>query len=83
MGSAGGTSRRVGMYTWQKGGGENRPRGRRTWVSLRGVHLVCVIGLYRPIAAQEELPAQWGEEPAYAVGDWLGVRLVGHTLCAA
>lgn len=64
-----------------KGDDENRSRGRRTWVSLRGVHLVRVLGLHRPIAAQEELPSQRGEEPADAVWDRLGVGLVGHALC--
>lgn len=50
-----------------------------TWVSLRSVYLTGALGLHRPITAQEELPTQWGEEPAQAVRDRFG----GNAFCTA
>lgn len=44
-----------------------------TWVSLGSVHALSALRLHRPITAEEELPAQWGEEPVQTVRDGLGV----------
>lgn len=53
-----------------------------TWISRRRVDLARALGAHRPITAQEELATQGREEPAQAVGDRFGVRLVGHTFGA-
>lgn len=53
-----------------------------TWISRRRVDFARALGAHRPITAQEELPTQGREEPAKAVGDRFGVRLVGHTFGA-
>lgn len=54
-----------------------------TGASLGAVEPVAVLGLHRPITAQEELPAQWGEKPAQTVGEGLGLRLVGQAFGTA
>lgn len=54
-----------------------------TWVSRRREHPFTALWLHGPITAQEELPAQWREEPAEGVRDALVIRWVGNTLSTA